>query len=60
MVEDQKWQMSFSLQPHQHANGHLHLWIQLRPWPTQFRKGLFFLGWFCLQPLDRGREFTSS
>lgn len=44
MVEEQGWQMSFSLQPHQHTNGHLHLWIQLHPWPTQFRKGFVFLG----------------
>lgn len=44
MVEEQEWQTSFSLQPHQHANGHLHLRIQLCPWPTQFRKGFVFLG----------------
>lgn len=44
MVEEQEWQMSFSLQPHQHANGHLHFWIQLHPWPTQFRKDFVFLG----------------
>lgn len=36
--------MSFSLQPHRHANSHLQLWIQSCPWPTQFRKGFVFLG----------------